>query len=147
MAASEGEGNGNDWGLVTLDQDIGLIVGYLDVHVPDGNDLVRFRSGGLIVDQAGYSHDTGDNLSGHYSCRITHAFPDSSVLHKCDTLPGDSGSPFLRRDGDTWDVIALDSQFFETGSKQATFSDANLAVDSRAFGKAVERLRAELSGE
>ena len=48
MAA--GEGNGNDWDLVTLDQDTGLIVGYLDVHVLDSNDLVRIRSGGLIVD-------------------------------------------------------------------------------------------------
>lgn len=142
-----GQGNGNDWGLVTLDRDIGSSVGYLDVHVLDGNDLTRIRSGGLIVDQAGYSRDTGANLSGHYSCRITGAFPDSSVLHECDTLRGDSGSPFLLRDGDIWEVIALDSQFFETEKENAAFSNANMAVDSRAFAKAVERLRATLSQE
>ena len=134
-----GRGNGTDWGLVTLDRDLGLTVGFLDVHVLGPIDIAAIDSGGLVVDQAGYSWDTGDNLSGHLGCRVTDAFADSTILHECDTTQGDSGSPVLLRVGDSYRVIAVDSQFFDREEKNVTFTSGNLAVDSRAFAEAVRR--------
>lgn len=135
-----GEGNGNDWGLVTLDRD--LTVGHLSVHRLTEDDLRVIATGGLIVHQAGYSWDTGNNMSGHRSCRLTRAFDDASVLHECDTLQGDSGSPFIvQRDGE-WRIVAVESQFFGSESKHSVFSQGNLAVDSRAFAKAVAQAMA-----
>jgi protease YdgD len=132
-----GLGNGNDWALVTLDRDLGLTQGMLPVFVLTTEEIAQIRTRGLIVDQAGYSWDTGNFLSGHAGCRLTAAFDDSTILHECDTTRGDSGSPILlTRDGVTG-VIAVDSQFFDTEDKTATFASGNMAVDSRIFAPAV----------
>lgn len=134
-----GGGNGNDWGLVVLDSDLGLTAGMLNVHRLTEADLSEIGGSGMLVDQAGYSWDTGNNLSGNRGCRIVEAFEDDSVLHECDTTHGDSGSAFLIRVGDTWEIIAVDSQFFDPESKNSAFANGNLAVDSRSFAKAVAR--------
>jgi V8-like Glu-specific endopeptidase len=132
-----GLGNGNDWALVTLDRDLGLTQGMLPVFVLTEAEIAQIRSRGLIVDQAGYSWDTGNFLSGHEGCRLTAAYDDSTVLHECDTTQGDSGSPILlTRDGVTG-VVAVDSQYLDTDAKTATFASGNLAVDSRVFADAV----------
>lgn len=45
------------------------------------------------VSQAGYAEDQEDVLTSHKVCRISHLHENLTVLHQCDTLPGDSGSP------------------------------------------------------
>jgi protease YdgD len=137
--AGPGEGNGADWAIVTLDRDLGNVVGWLNVHILDDSELAQIGNGGLLVDQAGYSRDTGMNLSGNRGCRVTVAYPDSSILHECDTTFGDSGSPFLVRVGDEWQIIAIESTMYEAESKTSPFPSGSLAVDSRAFGSAVRR--------
>lgn len=133
-AAPAGMGNGTDWAIVQLDRALGDEVGFLGVHVLDAADEALIRAGGLVVSQAGYSWDTGENLSGHRDCRVIMAYRDSSILHTCDTTRGDSGSPIvLFRDG-AWHVVALDSQFFEAQPISGAFSSSHLAVDSRSFG-------------
>jgi len=122
---------------VVLDRPLGDDIGFLDIHVMDANALSDIGRAGLIVSQAGYSWDTGDNLSGHLGCRITEAFEDNSVLHECDTAQGDSGSPFLLDVDGTWKIIAVDSQFFSATDEKSPFAQSNLAVDSRAFAAAV----------
>ncbi len=134
-----GQGNGNDWAIVTLDRDLGNVVGFLKVHTLNDTDITEIGNGGLLVDQAGYSQDTGLNLSGNRGCRVTVAYPDSSILHECDTTFGDSGSPFLIRVGDEWQIIAVESQMYDTESKNSPFPSGSLAVDSRAFADAVAR--------
>lgn len=134
-----GQGNGTDWALVTLDRSLGEQVGWLPIHVLTEEDLATIRRTGLVVDQAGYSWDTGSNLSGNRGCRITAAYPDGSVQHECDTTYGDSGSPFLYLDNGVWKVVAVESQFFDPESKNASFRTGSLAVDSRAFAEAVRR--------
>lgn len=132
-----GGGNGDDWALVVLDTPLGDTVGYLDIHELTADNLSQIGRSGLIVNQAGYSWDTGDNMSGNQGCRIIEAFDDNSILHECDTAQGDSGSPFLLNvDGD-WKIIAVDSQFFSATDDKTPFSQANLAVDSRAFAAMV----------
>jgi len=133
-----GEGNGVDWGIVTLDKPLGDVVGWLPVHVLTPDELHLVTLGGLLVAQAGYSWDTGNNLSAHIGCRVTRAFDDSTIMHECDTTHGDSGSPFLLSlDDGSWGIIAVDSQFADPEDRNSTFLSGNLAVDSRAFAKAV----------
>ena len=128
-----GGGNGNDWAFVMLDSPIGDTVGILDIHELTDADISQIGRSGLIVNQAGYSWDTGDNLSGNEGCRIVEAFDDNSILHECDTAKGDSGSPFLLNVDGTWKIVGVDSQFFGATSDKTPFSQVNLAVDSRAF--------------
>jgi protease YdgD len=141
--ALPGEGNGEDWGIVVLAGDLGLKVGYLDIHVLSEAELAEINAAGLLVNQAGYSWDTGSNLSGNRGCRLTRAFADNSLLHECDTTQGDSGSPLLLRRGDDWEIIAVDSQFFDPESKNSAFASGNLAVDSRAFFRAAQKALAD----
>ncbi len=135
-----GGGNGNDWAIVTIDQPLGTTVGSLPIHVLDDQDMEFIGEGGLLVSQAGYSWDTGENLSGHVGCRVTTAFSDGSVLHECDTTRGDSGSPILiPLDDGSYAILAIDSQYVDPEDRHMTFQSGNLAVDSRAFAKAVEK--------
>ncbi|SLN55370.1 trypsin-like serine peptidase [Pseudooctadecabacter jejudonensis] len=136
-AQPAGGGNGHDWALVTLDRPLGNEVGYLDVHELTSADLSQIGRSGLIVNQAGYSWDTGDNLSGNVGCRVVEAFDDNSILHECDTAQGDSGSPFLLNVDGAWKIIAVDSTFFNPDDDKSPFAQANLAVDSRAFARMV----------
>lgn len=137
-----GGGNGHDWALVVLDRNLGDEIGYLDVHELTTADISQIGRSGLLVNQAGYSWDTGDNLSGNQGCRVVEAFEDNSILHECDTAQGDSGSPFLLNVDGEWKVIAVDSQFFRSDDQdKSPFSQANLAVDSRAFAATVAQQR------
>lgn len=133
-----GGGNGHDWGIIVLGSELGNDVGIVPVRELAAKDLSQIGRSGLVVSQAGYSWDTGDNLSGHMGCRVTDAFEDNSFLHVCDTARGDSGSPFLLQIDGQWHVIGVDSQFFEDEDTKGTFArQANLGVDSRAFAAAV----------
>lgn len=132
-----GGGNGHDWALVVLATPLGDEVGYLDVHKLTETELSQIGRSGLLVNQAGYSWDTGDNLSGNVGCRVVEAFEDNSILHECDTAQGDSGSPFLLNVDGEWKIIGVDSQFFHDEGNKTPFAQANMAVDSRAFADAV----------
>lgn len=57
--------------------------------------------------QAGYSADTGDNLSGSSDCRLLEFRASGLIGHNCDTVVGDSGSPLLVRRGEDWAIIAV----------------------------------------
>lgn len=144
---SEGE-EGFDWALVTIDRDLGVVLGALPVHVLTAEEIAQVRRTGLVVDQAGYSWDTGENLSGHRACRVTMVRPDHSILHECDTTRGDSGSPLLLQTDAGWAIIAVESQFFDPETKGGAFAGGTLAVDSRAFAQAVaDALAAEGAAE
>jgi protease YdgD len=138
QARPAGQGNGNDWAIVTLDRDLGAEVGFVRPYVLDKADLARIARGEEYrLSQAGYSWDTGSWLSGHMDCRIVTALPDGSILHTCDTTRGDSGSPLLMQVGGEWRLIAVDSQFFDPQPPFPEFSSAHLAVDTRAFQAAL----------
>lgn len=71
------------------------------------------RSGDFTMVQGGYSWDTGTNLSGNLDCEVVQLFRNATMAHDCDTTRGDSGSPFMVRDGDDYFVLATDSNFRE----------------------------------
>jgi protease YdgD len=84
--------------------------------------------------QAGYSGDTGDNLSGSDDCRLLEFRPSGLIGHTCDTVVGDSGSPLLVRRGDDWAIIAIVSHMRRNvepdGRGQALVTDRAYAVSS-----------------
>ena len=61
--------------------------------------------------QGGYSWDTGTHLSGNIGCHMVDIENDNTMAHDCDTTRGDSGSPFMVREGDEYFVVATDSNF------------------------------------
>jgi V8-like Glu-specific endopeptidase len=136
--AALGEGNGDDWAILTLDRDIGSKVGYLEVYPLGPAEIDQINNGGLVVSQAGYSWDTEPNLSGHRNCRIVQILDDNSIFHECDTTHGDSGSPLMIEVKREWRIVGVDSQFFDAEEK-SEFTSSSLAVDSRAFAVAVAR--------
>jgi protease YdgD len=140
QTAEPGQGNGNDWAFVRLDRPLGNDVGTVPIHVLTEAEMARINNDGLLVAQAGYSWDTGDNLSGHLGCRLTEIFRDGSLLHECDTTHGDSGSPILLSIDGTYRIVAVDSQYVDPEDKYGTFQSGNLAVDSRAFIKDAVKL-------
>lgn len=84
--------------------------------------------GEAILYQAGYSYDTGDNLSGNIGCVVETVYENNTMAHQCDTVQGDSGSPlFVERDRQFY-VIATDSRYGESEAGPtrniATRSDA-----------------------
>lgn len=100
--------DGTDWALLRLDQPLGAELGYVGALNLDRATRAQ-REARLW--QAGYSWDTGTNLSGNTDCRILNFYRDNTMAHDCDTTRGDSGSPFMVRDGDDWRIVATDSNF------------------------------------
>lgn len=100
--------DGLDWALLRLDRRLGDQVGYAQVR-----SITEDAAAALSTDlmQAGYSWDTGDNLSGNERCRIVRVFPNQAFAHECDTARGDSGSGFVVRNGEGFDLIGVDSRF------------------------------------
>ena len=106
---STDEIDGLDWALIRLDQPLGDTLGFAGVRNLTGQGLTAARAADLY--QAGYSWDTGDTLSANVGCHLVETYPDGTFAHECDTTRGDSGSAFLVRNGEGFDVIGVDSNF------------------------------------
>ncbi|KPP82258.1 MAG: putative peptidase [Oceanicaulis sp. HLUCCA04] len=102
--------DGTDWALLRIDEPLGDELGYVGVL-----DIVADRgereTQNARIWQAGYSWDTGSNLSGNEDCRILETYADDTISHDCDTTRGDSGSPFMVHEDGEWQIIATDSNF------------------------------------
>ena len=102
--------DGTDWALLRIDTPLGAELGHVGVR---GLVDTAGSRGALRADlyQAGYSWDTGEHLSGNIGCHMVQVYDDNTMAHDCDTTRGDSGSPFMVRDGDEYFVVATDSNF------------------------------------
>jgi protease YdgD len=101
--------DGLDWAMIRLDQPLGDRLGFAGVRNLTGQGLEAARRADLF--QAGYSWDTGETISANVGCHMVQVYPDNTFAHECDTTRGDSGSAFLVRDGEGFDVIGVDSNF------------------------------------
>lgn len=101
--------DGLDWALLRIDRPLGRTLGYAGVRNLTGQGLAAARAAELL--QAGYSWDTGEHLSGNIGCHIVAVNRDNTFAHECDTTRGDSGSPFLVRNGERYQVVGVDSNF------------------------------------
>jgi protease YdgD len=132
--------DGMDWALLRLDQPLGERLGYAGVQ----NLTARGRDHAVSVDlmQAGYSWDTGGRLSGNLRCRMTTVHADNTFSHECDTTRGDSGSAFMVRNGDGYDVVGVDSNFRSNSGGPFLY----IAVSAAAFADRVADFAAGRTG-
>jgi len=101
--------DGMDWALLRIDQRLGNQVGYVGVFNLAGQGEQTARARDLF--HAGYSWDLSGHLGAHLGCHIINVYRDNTFAHECDTTRGDSGSPFMIRDGDTYRLVGTDSNF------------------------------------
>ena len=108
-----------DWALLRIDRSLGDEIGTvgarrLSEYSASQAMLVRLF-------QAGYSWDTGSNLSGDLDCGIAELDGGRLIRHDCDTTRGDSGSPLMVRDGNSYFIVATDSAFDIVPYEPATY--------------------------
>ncbi|MGE3867674.1 MAG: serine protease, partial [Hyphomonadaceae bacterium] len=123
--------DGLDWALIRIDRPLGDTLGHAGVRNLTGQGLAASRAADLF--QAGYSWDTGDTLSANIGCHIVEANADHTFAHECDTTRGDSGSAFLVRNGQGFDVIGVDSNFRSNPTGPFIY----IAVSAASFQPAV----------
>jgi protease YdgD len=123
-----------DWAIITLDQSLALRpVGW---RVANDGDLVN--SGGKIV-RAGYGADRPYLLSMHRGCSVMPGPQPRVIAHRCDSMPGDSGSPILWIDGESAVVIAIHTAVAQAFKAGAGFApEAGFAVSAAAFDEAAK---------
>ena len=121
--------DGLDYAILRIDQPLGDRLGFLPVF--NLTALGQARAAQTDLYHAGYSWDTSGHLSAHLGCHIRTVYPDGTFAHECDTTRGDSGSPFMVRNGDTYSVIGVDSNFRSVPRGSALYIAASAASFQR----------------
>ena len=132
--------DGMDWALLRLDRPLGDALGFAGVQNLTAQGQQRAAAADLY--QAGYGWDTGGHLAGNLRCHIVQVNADNTFAHECDTTRGDSGSSFMVRDGDNYDVIGVDSNFRSNPNGPFIY----IAVSASAFAPRVPDFVAGRSG-
>jgi len=126
----------DDWALLLLDAPMSIEpvpVRPLEMREQTEGEAAAPR---LMV--AGYSQDRPHLLSLHEGCTIVDRLSaDRLIVHTCDATHGTSGAPLIMRSGDGFFVVGIIK-----GSIRILGDERGLAVHSRAFLDAIERLRA-----
>ncbi|MEO1249349.1 MAG: trypsin-like peptidase domain-containing protein [Pseudomonadota bacterium] len=124
-----------DYALLRLGEPIGQDVGWFDVGPLDEAQQTALLSlAGPKVNQAGYSADSERRMTAHIGCRLLKFEPNDTLLHQCDTMVGDSGSPLFFQEAGRYRLIALESQSLRKDGELV-----NSAVDARSFFEPVQR--------
>jgi len=131
-----------DYAFVRLAKPIGRTLGYLPLIDGDRATLqTRLADARWRVTQAGYPIDDPSHLTMHEQCRAIRLLPDGRLSHRCDTLPGDSGSPLLLIDGaGKATIVALQSSAPDASDRHLA---DNMALSVPAFRSALERFLAD----
>ncbi len=118
-----------DWALVRLKEDVGKVTGYLGIEVLDREALERHLKAGTAFVQAGYSKDKRHVLTVHAACPMVGFAKGKDLLkHRCDAVPGDSGSPIFLFDGTGFRIAAI--HVATTRSRRSTLG---IAVPTATF--------------
>lgn len=122
----EDEADGTDFAFVFLARPIGSQIGWMDVTGLSQSEIAAYASGtGPDIMQGGYSYDRDGVMTGNLDCPFVAVDPDSSLIHECDTLEGDSGSPLFVAEGDRFRVIGIESY---TEARPRETHDRNVAT-------------------
>ncbi len=70
---------------------------------------LQLKQANRQVTQAGYPEDHLDTLYRHQNCQVTGWAQTAVLSHRCNTLPGDSGSPLMLYTLTGWRLIAIQS--------------------------------------
>ncbi|MEQ8667484.1 MAG: trypsin-like serine protease [Rhodospirillales bacterium] len=94
--APTGETAVHDWAIIELNEPIGDIAGWFGVAPLDKAGFERAISDATRFVQAGYSRDSKLHLTAHIGCDMEgYARGLDLIVHACDAVPGDSGSPIF----------------------------------------------------
>jgi protease YdgD len=97
----------NDWAIVTLAET--LASAPVPIRAMPSAGLPNDASPGEIA-LAGYGGDHAFVLSAHRGCTARIDAPAAGlILHTCDSMPGESGSPLLLLDGDKAWLVGMHS--------------------------------------
>ncbi len=118
-----------DWAIVTLEKPLGAIAGYLGVTALTPQKLSTLKKNHTVFIQAGYSQDRKHIISADINCPINGFTKESlAIIHFCDAIAGDSGSPLFAYLDGSFSILAIHS---------ATATDMKpplgIAVPSQAF--------------
>lgn len=105
-----GEQQGYDFAFIFLDQPLGDRLGWMNVGPLTSVELAAYIAGnGPDIMQAGYSFDQQGVLTGNLDCPFVELGGDNTLIHECDTLQGDSGSPLFITEGQGFRIIGVES--------------------------------------
>ena len=94
-----------DWAIITLSEALNLKP--IPLRSIRHAELPNAAEPGEIA-RAGYSQDRPFLLSVHRGCAATTDVPrPGALVHQCDSLPGDSGSPILLLKGETASIVGI----------------------------------------
>lgn len=96
------------------------------------------------VTQAGYPEDHLNTLYAHRDCLITGWAQQDVLAHRCNTLPGDSGSPLLIQKNGQWQLLAVQSS---APAAQDRYLADNRAIAVTAFRDKLPWLKLPLKAE
>lgn len=100
---------GEDFALIRLTRPFNALKP-LPLWEGDREELtLQLKQAERHVTQAGYPEDHLDTLYRHENCQITGWAQRAVLSHRCDTLPGDSGSPLMLYTLTGWRLIAIQS--------------------------------------
>ena len=86
----------NDWAILTLAKPIGRQAGWLGAKKLDSLMMSRIEAGQALLLQAGYRRDRAHIMSADWGCRVEGIRRGGRmVVHDCNVIKGDSGSPLL----------------------------------------------------
>jgi len=131
-----------DWAIIKLADALGLKP-ILWRTIRNG-DLPSTAEPGEIA-RAGYSQDRPSLLSVHRGCSVKTDVPQpGSLLHQCDSMPGDSGSPILLLQSEAATLVGIHTaieQSFEPGVGYRPRSARGVSASAfeAAAASAVER--------
>lgn len=85
-----------DWAILTLVEPLGRQAGWLGMKPLDSLMMSRINAGDALLLQAGYRRDLAHVMSAGWACHIAGVTQGGRILmHDCDVIQGDSGSPLL----------------------------------------------------
>ncbi|MGI3187037.1 trypsin-like serine peptidase [Nioella aestuarii] len=122
----ETEQEGTDFAFVFLDQPLGDQLGWMELGPLSPAEIAAYAAGaGPDILQAGYSADQPDVLTGNLDCPFIELGADNTLIHQCDTVQGDSGSPLFVQDGNGYRIIGVESY---TDERPEMEFDLNIAM-------------------
>jgi V8-like Glu-specific endopeptidase len=104
------EAASNDWAVLTLAEPLGRQAGWLGLKAIDSLMLSRIAADDALLLQAGYRRDRAHVMTAGWSCQIAGVVQRGRVLvHNCNVVQGDSGSPLLLYADGTFYAVGLHS--------------------------------------
>ena len=131
-----------DWAIVTLEEPLGDIFGYVPLADFNVHQLELHRARGATFVQAGYSRDISHILTADEDCEITGVRRAKTgaglvLLHLCDATKGDSGSPIFVREGKKYALLGIHVATLTSPGHE----DQGVAVPVDAFRQKVAALQ------